>query len=151
MLKSWGDDVLSQIKEVSIDLSGSYRGLIKKVLPNADIVADRFHVMKLVTEELNRARNTEKRAINELKDEAKKKKIQAVFKDSKYAVLKPQKQLTEKQKLKLKKVKQAFPNLAEMHRQKESFRTIFEDAFILDRWSIQDARLAERCSEYISG
>ncbi len=128
VLKSWGDEVLSQIKEVSIDLSGSYRGLIRKVLPNADIVADRFHVMKLVNEELNRAINTEKRAINELKDEAKKEELQALFKDSKYAVLKPEERLTEKQKLKLEEVKQAFPNLAEMHRQKESFRTIFEEA-----------------------
>ena len=105
-------------------------------------MADRFHVMKLVNEELNRARNIEKRAINELENEAKKEELQAVFNDSKYAVLKPEKQLQELQKLKLKEVKQAFPKLAEMHRQKESFRTIFEDAFILDRWSIQDARLA---------
>ena len=42
VLESWGDEVLSQIKEVSIDLSGNYRGLVKRVMPNADIVADRF-------------------------------------------------------------------------------------------------------------
>ena len=128
VLKSWGDKVLSQIKEVSIDLSGNYRGLVRRVMPNADIVADRFHVAKLVNEELNRARNAEKRAINELKDEAKKSKVKAVINNSKYALLKPEKRLTEKQKIKLKEVKQAFPNLAEMHRQKESFRTIFEEA-----------------------
>jgi transposase len=46
VLKGWGDQVLNQIKEVSIDLSGSYRRLVKKVSPNAQIVADRFHVMK---------------------------------------------------------------------------------------------------------
>ena len=39
VLKSFGDEVLSQIKEVSIDLSGNYRGLVRKVLPDADIVA----------------------------------------------------------------------------------------------------------------
>ena len=65
MLEGWGDQVLSQIKEVSIDLSGNYRGLVRKVLPNADIMADRFHVMKLVNEELNRARNAEKKATDE--------------------------------------------------------------------------------------
>jgi transposase len=48
VLKSWGEATLSQINEVSIDLSVSYKGLIKKVLPNADIVADRVHVMKLI-------------------------------------------------------------------------------------------------------
>ena len=128
VLKSWGDNVLSQIKEVSIDLSGNYRGLVRKVLPNTDIVADRFHVMKLVNQELNRAKNTEKQAVKELENEAKQEKLQAVFKDSKYALLKPEERLTEKQKIKLVEVKQAFPKLAEMHRQKESFRTIFEEA-----------------------
>jgi len=128
VLKSWGDEVLSQIKEVSIDLSGNDRGLVKKVLPNADIVADRFHVMKLVNAELNRARNAEKKAVNALKDDAKKEDLQAVLKDSKYAILKPEEQLTEKQKIKLEEVKQTFPKLAEMHRQKEEFRSIFEEA-----------------------
>lgn len=128
VLKSWGDGVLSQSKEVSIDLSGNYRGLVRKVIPNADIVADRFHVVKLVNEELNRARNAERKAINELEDEAKKQELQAIFQRSKYALLKPEERLTEKQKIKLEEVKQAFPKMAEMHRQKESFRTIFEDA-----------------------
>jgi transposase len=128
VLKSWGDEVLSQIKEVSIDLSGNYRGLIKKVLPNADIVADRFHVMKLVNAELNQARNAEKKVINEIKDDVQKEELQAVLKDSKYAILKPEENLTEKQKIKLEEVKQTFPKLAEMHRQKEAFRSIFEEA-----------------------
>jgi transposase len=115
VLKSFGDEVLSQIKEVSIDLSGSYRGLIRKILQNADIVADRFHVMKLVNEELNRDRNAEKKAVNEQEDEAKKEELQAVLKNSKYAILKPEERLTEQQKIKLEEVKQAFPKLAEMH------------------------------------
>jgi transposase len=129
-LKSWGEEVLGQIKEVSIDMSGSYRGLIKKVLPNADIVADRFHVMKLVNDELNRARNTEKRAISKLKDTPKKKKVESIFKNSKYALLKPEENLTEKQKIKLEEIKKAFPGLAKMHQQKESFRIIFKMAKI---------------------
>jgi transposase len=128
VLESWGDKVLSQIKEVSIDLSGNYRGLVQKVLPEADIVADRFHVMKLVNEELNRARNAEKREINDLKDEAQKKELQAILKNSKYALLKPEGRLTEKQRLKLKEVKEASPKLAEMHRHKELFRAIFEES-----------------------
>lgn len=126
-LKSWGEEVLSQIEEVSIDMSGSYRGLIKKILPKADIVADRFHFMKLVNDELNRARNTEKRAISKLEDTPKKKKLESIFKSSKYALLKPEENLTEKQKIKLEEIKKAFPNLAKMHQQKESFRIIFND------------------------
>jgi len=43
-------------------------------------------------------------------------------------LLKPEERLTEQQRLKLAAVKETFPKLAEMHRQKELFRTIFEDA-----------------------
>ena len=128
VLKSWGDEVLSQIIEVSIDLSGNYRNLKKKYLPNAEIVADRFHVMKLVNEEFNKARNREKKAIDSNLDTAEKERLKEAFKQSKYALLKPEESLTEKQKLKLEEIKEVSPILAEMHQQKESFRNIFETA-----------------------
>ena len=128
VLKSWGDEVLSQIIEVSIDLSGNYRNLIKKYLPNAEIVADRFHVMKLVNEEFNKARNREKKAIDSNPDTTEKERLKEAFKQSKYALLKPEESLTEKQKLKLEEIKEVSPILAEMHQQKESFRNIFETA-----------------------
>ena len=106
---------------------------------------------KLVNEELNRAINAEKKAINELKDEAKKEELQAVLKNSKYAVLKPEERLTKPQKIKLEKVKKAFPKLAEMHRQKEAFRTIFEEGkdWMDGVFKMLDWR--SRCSEDISG
>ena len=55
-LKLWGGEVLSQITEVSIDLFSSYKSLINELIPNAEVVADRFHVMKQVNEELDRER-----------------------------------------------------------------------------------------------
>jgi transposase len=149
VLKSWGDEVRDQIKEVSIDLSGNYRGLVRKVLSNADIVADRFHVMKLVNQELNRSRNAEKKAID-LLDEVNKEELQAVLKDSKYAVLKSEERITEKQKIKLEEVKQAFPKLAEMHCQKESFRRIFEDGKDWTDGVFKMLDWRSRCPEYIS-
>ena len=36
-------------------MSGSYRGLIEKVLPDANIIADRFHVVKIIGDEFNSA------------------------------------------------------------------------------------------------
>ncbi len=47
VLEEWGEAVLSQMIEVSIDLSGNYKGLVHQLLPNAVVVADRFHVMKI--------------------------------------------------------------------------------------------------------
>lgn len=35
---------------VGIDLSSSYRSLVKRYFPNAKIVADRFHVIRLINQ-----------------------------------------------------------------------------------------------------
>lgn len=60
-LMGWGIEVLSDIEEVSIDLWEGYRSLIKELMPSAAIVADRFHVMKLVNEEMDKQRREEKK------------------------------------------------------------------------------------------
>ena len=93
VLKGWDSEVLSQSEEVSIDMSGNYRNLVEKMLPNAEIVADRFHVTKLLGDELNRARNQEKKAINKLEDKDEQENLKAVLSNSKYALLKPEKNL----------------------------------------------------------
>jgi len=45
ILNSWGSEVLEEIEEVSIDLWKGYKTLVKKLMPNVQLVADRFHVM----------------------------------------------------------------------------------------------------------
>jgi len=35
VLEEWGESVLNQIIEVSIDLSGNYKGLVHRLMPNA--------------------------------------------------------------------------------------------------------------------
>ncbi len=47
-MRAWGETVLLQIEEVSIDMSGNYKGIAQKILPNADVTVDRFHVKKIV-------------------------------------------------------------------------------------------------------
>lgn len=61
ILKKWGESVLTQIKEVSMDMSGNYKYLIQKICPNAVITVDRFHVAKMIHEELNQARIDQKK------------------------------------------------------------------------------------------
>ncbi len=131
VLESWGSEVLQQIVEVSIDLSGNYKGLVNKILPLADIVADRFHVMKLVNQELNAARNAVIKTNEEHQNSAESARVKEALKHSKYALLKPEAELTQKQQIKLEEVKAISPILASMHQQKEAFRAIFETA---DNW-----------------
>ena len=120
VLEGLGSEVLHQFIVVSIDLSGNYKGLVNKILPNADIVADRFHVMKLINQELNPVRRAVSIANESNQNEAELARFQAALKQSKYALLKPEENLTEKQQVKLEEVKAVSPLLASMHQQKEA-------------------------------
>jgi transposase len=125
----WGKDVLESIEEVSIDLWSAYKNLVKELMPSAEVVADRFHVMKQINQELDEQRRAEKKAVNELKnekDQAEKEAKLEVLKQSKYSLLKNEEELTENQKIKLEEIKKTFPKLKEMHELKEEFRTIYE-------------------------
>lgn len=128
VLEGWGADVLNQIVEVSIDLSGNYKSLAHKLLPNATVVADRFHVMKIVNQDLDMARKALNKANDKTDDEVEKARIAAALKHSKYVLLKPEENLTEKQKIKLKEIREVLPPLAQMHQHKEAFRAIFVQA-----------------------
>ena len=128
VLLSWGIDVLSGIEEVSIDLWRPYKSLVEKLMPNAEVVADRFHVMNQVQEELDNGRKQAKREVNNMKESEKKTaKIKAIH-HSKYALLANADNLTEAQKSKLEEVNKEFPKLQKMHELKEKFRKIFEES-----------------------
>lgn len=56
VLKKQPQEIRENIKEVSVDMWGGFQKVIKEVFPNALIVIDRFHVMKLVNKALNKIR-----------------------------------------------------------------------------------------------
>jgi transposase len=62
-LLSWGTEVWEQIEEVSIDMWRGYKNLVLELMPNAQVVADRFHVMVQVNQELDSQRKPEKRQL----------------------------------------------------------------------------------------
>ncbi len=66
VMRQWGEKVLSQIEEVSMDMTGNYKSLVKKLCPNAEVTVDRFHVTKIVHEELNQARIDQKKTASSL-------------------------------------------------------------------------------------
>ena len=134
VLKSWGSEVLKKIEEVSIDLWKGYKPLVKKLMPNVQVVADRFHVMVQVNQELDTQRKREIRKVIDLNNTSNLSKKAAEYQeileginDSKYSLLKNEENLNEKQTIKLREVKKVCPNLAEVHKLKEKFRQIFEN------------------------
>ncbi|MBD2421790.1 ISL3 family transposase [Anabaena cylindrica FACHB-243] len=131
-LMEWGYEVLEKIEEVSIDLWQGYKNLVTELMPNAQVVADRFHVMTQINKELDTQRKKEKRSVEELIKKAKsaeeKSKYEEILlglKNSKYPLLKNEENLSEEQLNKLIQVKNVSPVLKAMHELKEKFRKIF--------------------------
>ncbi|NES01078.1 MAG: ISL3 family transposase [Symploca sp. SIO1B1] len=135
-LKSWSQEILEQIKEVSMDLLKMYKTVFNKLCPNAVITADRFHVSKLLHQELNQGRIDQKKTANDLAIKAREK-IFSTLKGGKYVLLKREKELKEKSKDKLAQIKQASPLLGVMHTLKEEFTEIFENSQNLGEGTIQ--------------
>jgi transposase len=48
--------VREQVEEVSVDMWGGFPKVIEQVWTNAQVVIDRFHVMKVVNQDLNKLR-----------------------------------------------------------------------------------------------
>jgi transposase len=132
--------VLEGIEGVSIDLWRPYQSLVKEMMPNATVVADRFHVTKLLNEELDNQRKAEKRAAKKITKKAERERILEGLNGSKYVLLKSEKDLNERQREKLIEVSKVSPKLATMHRLKEEFRKIFESS---ENWAGGTLRLLD--------
>ena len=131
-LKSLGSEILDQIEEVSIDLWKPYQSVVEKLLPNAKVVADRFHVMKQVNEELDQRRRAEKKKTEKGQDKKERKEKLEGIKKSKYPLLKKKEKLNQEEKEKLKEVEKVAPQLMQMYRLKEDLRDIFEKKITSD-------------------
>jgi len=116
-----------------MDLWLAYKNLGIDLMPNAQVVADRFHVMAQINKELDQERKREKqqrkKSLEKAKsDQAKTKhqKVLEVLTKSKYALLKNENYLNKEQKKQLSEVKKISVNLKKMHELKEKIRKIFE-------------------------
>ncbi|MEG4838802.1 ISL3 family transposase [Microcoleus sp. B9-D4] len=135
VLLGWGKEILEQIEEVSIDLWKGYRNLVRDLMPNAQVVADRFHVMAQINKELDAQRKREKRQVEDLikkaessEEKADQEKILEGLKKSKYVLLKNESDINEEQKAKLLQVKDVSSTLKSMQELKEKIRRIFEQS-----------------------
>ena len=125
VLLGWGSEVLEQI-EVSIDLWKGYRNVVRDLMLNAQVVADRFHVMAQINKELDAQRKREKRQVEDLikkaessEEKADQEKVLEGLKKSKYVLLKNESDLNEEQKAKLVQLKDVSPTLKSRYELKE--------------------------------
>jgi transposase len=121
-LEKWLSDLTETerkaIRVVSIDMWNPYRSAVRAKLPHADIVADRFHVMKQLNDRLTQLR----RAIQRKADEATKE----ILKGSRWLLVKNRNELTPEEEIRLMEILNVSAELRVAYLLKEEFRTIFE-------------------------
>lgn len=108
--------VPEQIEQVSIDMSPAFIVGISNNFPKAEITFDRFHIVKLLNEAMDKVRKDERREHEYLKGH-------------KYTFLKSNKHLSESQKQHREELIELYPTLGEAYRLKELFN---------DFWNFSD-------------
>ena len=119
-LEKWLDDLTEEerraIKVVSIDMWKPYRQAVRKKLPHAEIVADRFHVMKQLNHQLDLLR----RALQKKADDT----LYQVLKGNRWVLLKNRSELKPEEEAKLLVILDTSDELRNIYLLKEEFRTI---------------------------
>jgi len=116
------------IRVVAMDMWGPYRGVVKTKLPQAEIVADRFHVTKHLNEAIAKIRRT-------LQAKADKTDYE-LLQGTRWILVRSRAALKPEEEAKLQAVLAAFPELRTAYVLKEKFRTIAD--------KIHDRQRAER-------
>jgi len=134
-LEKWLDDLTEEerraIKVVSMDMWKPYRQAVRKKLPHAEIVADRFHVMK----QLNHQMDLLRRALQK-KAQKTDETLYEVLKGNRWLLLKKRSKLKPDEEAKLRQILEASYELRAIYLLKEEFRTICD--------KINDRAQAER-------
>jgi transposase len=131
------------VKEISLDMANNMNLVAKECFPNAQIVTDRFHVVKLVLDALQHLRvehrwQAIKKENEDIKECKKKgqKYIGEVFENgdspkqllarSRYIIAKKEKEWTKNQAIRAKILFKNYPDIEKAYKHTLTFRNIFE-------------------------
>jgi transposase len=101
-----------KVKTISLDMWKAYITVSKEMLPNSEIVHDRFHLIKYLNSAIDKVRRREVKTNEELRN-------------SRWAMLKKQQNLTENQRLKFEAISNANYEISRAWRVKENFKDLF--------------------------
>jgi len=114
-----GKERTAQIQYVCSDMWRAYLRVIKKKLPHALHILDRFHIVKKLNEAVDGVRKEETK-------EMKNKGFEPILKSSKYCFLKNEENLTESQQHKLNELLQYNLKTVRAYLLKESFQAYWQ-------------------------
>jgi transposase len=119
-----------QVKELSMDLSPAFIAGAAESFPKAQITFDRFHVVKLLNEAMNKVRIDER-------------KEHAALKNHKYTFLKNKEKLSDKKRQALDEMITLYPTLGAAYRLKE----LFNDLWTMPDKATASAFLRDWCAQ----
>lgn len=122
----------NNVHTISMDMWKAFISTAKEMLPQADIVHDRFHLVKYLNEAIDKVRRREVKQHEELKD-------------SRYALLKNPVNLTERQRLKFDAITGANYQVSKAWQVRENFKDLFASSeanglTLYTRWASDSLR-----------
>lgn len=137
-------DVRQKVKEVSLDMAKNMESSVKTCFPNANLVTDRFHVVKLVTDALQHVRvklrweelDKENEAIDEARKQNKKHKPEILengdtpkqlLARARFVIAKKPADWTDNQKQRAVLLFSIHPKLKQAYNHSLEFRNIYEE------------------------
>jgi transposase len=117
-LRTWTDAQRAGVLEAAMDLWEPYAQAVSACLPNARIVADRFHVMKNLNDQVTAARREIQRTLPE--------DSKQTLKGCRWLLVRNHADLSSTDQQKLDAMFAVSDSLKQLHGLKEDFRAIFE-------------------------
>ena len=105
-----------KVRTITMDMSKSYISAAGESMPQADIIFDRFHIVKKLNEAVDEIRRTEQKEHDELKT-------------TRYLWLKNNSNLNEEQRENIEYLEATYPNIGVAYRLKELLRVVLDDAY----------------------
>jgi transposase len=104
------------VRSITMDMSKSYISAAGETMEQADIIFDRFHIVKKLNEGVDKIRRMEQKEHAELKK-------------TRYMWLKNNSNLTELQRDEIANLATAFPNIGTAYRLKELLKVVLDEAY----------------------
>jgi transposase len=110
--KSLTPEQQQNVSTISMDMWKAFLSTAKEILPQAEVVHDRFHLVKYLNDAIDKVRRREVKTHEELKE-------------SRYALLKNPENLTEKQRIKFEQISSANYQVSKAWQVRENFKDLF--------------------------
>ena len=113
------------VKVIVVDLLRSYREVAKEIFPQAVVVPDKFHIVRIANERMKLVRLYVRR---EFLKGNENEHARLALKDDRYVLDYREKTLNDKQRAVLADIKAKYPLLGAAHEAKEGFYAIYDAA-----------------------